>query len=431
MIIIQFVYVTTMAAASTDAYEMLALQMDPYYDAMLHGTELVKAFIIARRCIVYGGTAIDYALRLRGASIYDDSKLTIPDLDFYSTDSVGLAYDFAEQLVAAGHGDARAKTAIHSTTMKVDIGGNHWIADISYLPATVFDRIPTVEYMGMLCVHPDFQRIDLHSSLSYPYDNAPAEVIFARWKKDVARLGKIDAVYPIEASTGPALPKSRSRPRRGLPLAGWAAYSAIVSAVLREANAVIDGKHELAASFAAAENSITYASPACEYVIGAGNSIGAEYFDDACEPTHAGWASAMPARRVYEDGTITYDSTNQLLAVIHVPVGDEHITSVCVNGVLKYMMAAHYAYGCEFARRAYATLWRLCTEYGDKLSFLQLSVETYGRRNINSAQLDAMARVDSSRATDSVIPQGYRPARGKRPTFAYEGVLWSQDGRKL
>ena len=148
--------------APADAYEMMALQADPLYDGMLRGTEAVKKFIATHQCIIYGGTAIDYTLRLRGSSIYDDSKLAVPDLDFYSDKSVELAYEFAQQLYDSGFADARAKTAIHSTTMKVDLGSNHWIADISYLPTTVISRIPTVEYSGMLCVHPDFQRIAMH-----------------------------------------------------------------------------------------------------------------------------------------------------------------------------------------------------------------------------------------------------------------------------
>lgn len=412
--------------APPDAYEILALQADPLYGAMLRGTDLVKAFIIRHQCIVYGGTAIDYAMRLRGSSIYDDSKLAIPDLDVYSSDSVGLAYKFAQQLYEDGFPDARAKTAIHSTTMKVDLGSNHWIADISYLPNTVIAKIPTVEYMGMLCAHPDFQRIDLHSSLTYPYDNAPSEVIFARWKKDVCRLGKIDSVYPIVGPvTGGIVSKSTnslvkpvSRPRRDLPLAGWAAYACIIAAAVRNGAKLNDG--ELSTTFNASSNAYTYPSPSAD-------SKGCEYYCDNVVPTHAGWATAMPPRQMCDDGTILYSTANRLLSVVDI----DGVQSVCVNGVLMYMLAAHFMYECATARWAYATLWRIANEYGDKMPFLRLSATVYGSRNINTAQLESIARIDPSRATGDTIPRGWRPAKGKAPTFEYVGSIWEQDGRKL
>jgi len=57
--------------------------------------------------------------------------------------------------------------------------------------------LPTLEYNGMKIIHPDFQKIDLHRSLSFPFDNTPWEVIFARWKKDIIRYNKLSDKYPI------------------------------------------------------------------------------------------------------------------------------------------------------------------------------------------------------------------------------------------
>jgi hypothetical protein len=141
----------------------------------------VKEFIRKKKLIIYGGTAIDFALRLKGDKIYPDESLSVADLDFFSPNSVEDAYELADMLYNKGYKEARSIVALHVITMRVDMGDNHFIADISYIPRDVYDKIPYLTYDGMRIVHPDFQKIDLHSSLSFPYDNTPMEVIFHRW----------------------------------------------------------------------------------------------------------------------------------------------------------------------------------------------------------------------------------------------------------
>lgn len=194
---------------------MACTKLDPYYDMQKKSIELVKEFIKARKLVLYGGTALDYAARLAGGSIYDDSKLDLPDLDFYSRDPVTDTRDLAEIVFNAGFEEARSIGAIHVGTMRVDPGGNHFIADISYCP--MIDELDTLIYDGMLIVHPIYQRMDMHSSLSFPYDNAPREVIFDRWKKDIERFGIIDKLYPdiwtMGETTSPPIPPSFNKMR--------------------------------------------------------------------------------------------------------------------------------------------------------------------------------------------------------------------------
>lgn len=412
-------------------YETIAQKADPMYRDMLRATETVKKFIADRKCIIYGGTAIDYALRLRGAQIYSDDKLTIPDFDFYSAKSADDGADLADILYEDGHKDARSFQAIHVTTTRVDAGTNHWIADISYIPQSLIERIPTVTYMGMLCVHPDFQRIDMHSSLTYPYDNAPSEVIFARWSKDVERLRKIDESYPVELFVDKStkhdkstkydkskLDKPIAREKLDLPLAGWGAYSALIAACVKQ-GAVIDGDTELPASFSVAANAYTWSAPP-------GNT-NAEYYCDKITPTHAGYASIKPEREERKKATL-YSTEDRLLSIVHVPTDDGEVISVCANGVLMYMMAEHIINCCPHARAAYKTLWRLADT--GKYAFLNLSAEVYGSSNIDSAQKITMQRTLGEQIDG--LPASYMPSRGKeRKPFGYEGPLWTQDGRKL
>jgi hypothetical protein len=196
--------------------------------------EIVKKFIIERRLIIFGGQAIDYALRLKGKSIYPDDQR--PDLDFLSPNSVEDAYDLADILYRAGFNGVGVVRGIHVQTMRVKVDFI-WVADIGYAPTDVYESIPTLDYMNLRIVHPDFQRMDMHLAFCYPYNNPPGENVFYRWKKDLKRFNLIEEHYPIGADSGtddekrtvelPVLDKSK------FAFNGFTAY-AILSSYLSE-----------------------------------------------------------------------------------------------------------------------------------------------------------------------------------------------------
>lgn len=170
---------------------------NPMYARLLVAIQLVKDFITSNNLIIYGGEALDYALRLKGDHIYPDELLTIPDLDFFSPDSVAHSYQLADIFYKNGFEAARAIVAIHVHTMKVDCGSNNFMADLSYIPHKLFETVPTLTYNNMRVVHPDYQRIDLHIASSFIYSDPPKEVVFNRLKKDIQRFNKVNHHYPI------------------------------------------------------------------------------------------------------------------------------------------------------------------------------------------------------------------------------------------
>lgn len=221
-------------------FEYIKDSHDPVYEDMVQATEIVKQFIIDRGLIIYGGNAIDYALRLRGDQIYPDDILKVPDFDFYSPRNIEDGYDLADLLFQRGWKESRAVNALHLKTMKVDLVDNHWIADISFVPREIFNSLPTLTYNGMKIVHPVVQRLDVHSSLSFPYDNAPMEVIFERWQKDVKRFNALDKSYKMEELLGtksPAALETLTLPIKmmgRLVLHGFAAYALIYKSFLAQ-----------------------------------------------------------------------------------------------------------------------------------------------------------------------------------------------------
>lgn len=170
---------------------------------MLQAAEAVRGFVAERRRILYGGQAIDYALRLRGGGLYSGQQL--PDYDFFSDDSVGDAYDLADRLHAAGFGEVRVIGAVHAQTMRVGVEFD-FVADVSYVPPAAYAQIATLEYEGMRIVHPDYQRMDVHLSFSFPLENPPRENVFHRFAKDLARFGLLAEAYPIHAGAPVVVP---------------------------------------------------------------------------------------------------------------------------------------------------------------------------------------------------------------------------------
>jgi hypothetical protein len=181
------------AEARAKELEVVAQRRDADGPAVDRALEIVRQFILDRGLILFGGLAIDYALRLKGARLYPDGER--PDFDFLSPRAVDDAYDLADILQRAGFEGVGAIRAIHVQTMRVRTSFVY-VADIGYVPREVFDALPTIEYQGMRVMHPDFQRLDQLLAFCFPFSNPPREDIFHRWRKDLRRFNLLNSHYP-------------------------------------------------------------------------------------------------------------------------------------------------------------------------------------------------------------------------------------------
>ncbi len=225
-------------AANAAAAKAIAERRDSDNTAVDRALEIVKAFIRKRGRILYGGQAIDYALRLRGAAIYPDHQR--PDYDFFSPDSVGDAYDLAEELAAAGLPNVVAHNAVHVQTMRVKTDFV-FVADISFAPPAVYESFPTLSYSGMRILHPDYQRSDMHLAFSFPLANPPREDLYHRFAKDLKRFNLFESYFPlstgealgapIEGGTAPTTLSLDKVPLDKVAFHGVAAYAALTEAL--------------------------------------------------------------------------------------------------------------------------------------------------------------------------------------------------------
>jgi hypothetical protein len=185
---------TTASRFDDDVYDGILVERSDSSKLILNALDIVKNNVIRRKLLLTGGMAIDLALRLKGSKIYGDHE--IPDYDFYSKNFHTDAYDIARELMKNGY-EVSAINAMHASTMRV-ITHFQAVADVTYMPAQVWDNIPFVMYKNLKLVHPHYQMIDQHISLSKPFVNAPKETIFHRWRKDITRHSLIIKSYPID-----------------------------------------------------------------------------------------------------------------------------------------------------------------------------------------------------------------------------------------
>lgn len=181
-------------------------------EKMTNLMKIIREFIIKKELILYGGLAIDYALRLKGDKLYNDYEH--PDFDVFSPNHVEDCQEIVDKLYSMGFRNVIAIRAMHPQTMRVRCDFLY-ILDISYIPNSVFKKIPILKYNGIAFVDPIYQMMDMHLSLCFPFSGFPENVTF-RWSKDIKRFNLINKYYPpnIYLNNGRKLIGNKtSRPR--------------------------------------------------------------------------------------------------------------------------------------------------------------------------------------------------------------------------
>ena len=430
-----------MAKIDAKFFELLVVKHDPVYEELIDAIALIKKFITDRGLIIYGGSAIDYALRLRGDFEYPDDALEM-DLDFYSPNSVEDSYDLADELFAAGFSSARAIVGMHTDTMRVDPGDNHFIADIHYIPRVIFEKIPTLVYKGMKIVHPSFQRIDLHSALAFPYDDPPREVIFARWSKDIRRFNKLNAKYPIEELKDdlPTQKITISGLKRFIPT-GFLAYAMIYTqfaATNKPPAGVVSAEftaRRLEEKFEWTFDSLGYVELVHMDTAECARALNGQNIKE-----YEAYSGILPRRLEFTAGAkiIAWSTHNRLLSVNSFVVSGESIRVINVQGLLRHFAAvAILNPGTKLAAACWARYTSLlCMIQADPTGPLGLSIMTYGAKNQNHAVEKMLSYVYRELDGTAVMsaPRNYNPgtSQSRGQPFDYESnPIFADCGREV
>lgn len=387
--------------------------------------DVVKQFIVDRKRILYGGTAIDHALKLRGNRLYDDDA--VPDLDFYSPENIQDAYDLADIFHNMGFEEARAIVGIHPTIMKVDIGGNNWVCDVAYFSPELYRTLPTLTYNGMLSVHMDYQRVDMHSSLAFPFDNPPSEVIFDRWTKDVERFTMADKAYPLSEPAGKLPECVRCKvPKKWIVsyvASGFLAFS-LYCTTLKTHGGLLEARCEATAAHFAFD---TYANR-CDLC-----TMSLSALIEKLQLTS--YVRRSPLMNLVSSSLVAVNPQNvpvclhahsthgRLLSIqtLTLPALGK-IRVVSVQYLLRWFLAMYFSEvenktGLRSVYLAhYVALLNLAKAHkvaAGEPNILGLSIETYGNLNLNAPTKNALNRIRADLGDEQRYrqPQGYIPAK--------------------
>jgi len=154
---------------------------------------IVEEFIIYKKLVCYGGTAINNILP-KYAQFYN-KDIELPDYDFYSANALDDAKELADIYYAAGYKDVEAKSGVHMGTFKVFVNFIA-IADITYMHKELYDAIhkDSILIAGIHYAPPDFLRMSMYLELSRPKGD------ISRWEKVLKRLNLLNEHYPIKIS---------------------------------------------------------------------------------------------------------------------------------------------------------------------------------------------------------------------------------------
>jgi Poly(A) polymerase catalytic subunit len=153
--------------------------------------KILENFLIEKKCICYGGTAINNILP-KYAQFYN-KDIEIPDYDFFTPNALDDAKELADIFHKEGYPEVEAKSGIHFGTYKVFVNFIP-IADITYLHPEIFQAIlkESISVAGIKYAPPNFLRMSMYLELSRPSGDV------SRWEKVLKRLTLLNRFYPFE-----------------------------------------------------------------------------------------------------------------------------------------------------------------------------------------------------------------------------------------
>ena len=168
-----------------------------FYEELQECYKIVEEFIKRNDRILVGGMAIDYALKNKGSKLYSQNRI---DYDFVTPEYNKDAYDLGNILAEKFEG-VSVINALHVSTMRVRYKFIA-VADITYMPISLYSKIRTFNYQGFRCIHPIEQMVDQMRSIIYMVENPPREPIFGeRLTKDIKRFCLLSENYDIPTTS--------------------------------------------------------------------------------------------------------------------------------------------------------------------------------------------------------------------------------------
>ena len=153
--------------------------------------QILENFLISKRLVCYGGTAINNILPVY-AQFYN-KDLEVPDYDFFSKNAIQDAKELANIYYKNGYKEVEAKSGVHHGTFKVFVNFIP-MADITFLNPIIFDSLQreAITVAGIKYAPPNYLRMAMYLELSRPAGDV------SRWEKVLKRLTLLNTHYPLK-----------------------------------------------------------------------------------------------------------------------------------------------------------------------------------------------------------------------------------------
>lgn len=155
--------------------------------------EILEDFLIKKKLVCYGGTAINNILP-KYAQFYN-RDIEVPDYDFFSDNAMEDAKELSDLFYNSGYLETEAKSGIHKGTYKVFVNYIP-MADITQIHPELYKSIKreSITIAGIKYAPPDYLRMSMFLELSRPAGDV------SRWEKVLKRLTLLNKYYPLKSS---------------------------------------------------------------------------------------------------------------------------------------------------------------------------------------------------------------------------------------
>jgi hypothetical protein len=178
-----------------DADKVVKTTYEPTVDEFNKVIKVIEEFIRKKDRIIYGGTALHRLVinKDKNEGIYGD--FDTPDIEFYSPEPLQDLKEVCDLLHSKKFKYVQGAQAQHGDTYKIHVNFMD-IGDISYVPAFIYNKMPSIKINGIRYIHPKFMYIDYLRMYTDPL------MSFRRLEKAVPRGMKLIKNYPLEVGTG-------------------------------------------------------------------------------------------------------------------------------------------------------------------------------------------------------------------------------------
>jgi hypothetical protein len=171
---------------------------------ILGALNIVKQFLVSRRRVCYGGTAMNAILPPKRR--FYDPEMDLPDYDFFTPDPKADVEELVQKLKKAGYKDVYHKVGVHEGTTKVLVNFVP-IADITAISEDIYAVFLKRAFKKekVYYTDPDILRMMMYLEMSRPRGDV------SRWNKVFERLQLINSVFPPTFKRSRALDTRKSK----------------------------------------------------------------------------------------------------------------------------------------------------------------------------------------------------------------------------